>query len=57
VLFADVRGSTALAEQLGPGEFTRRINRFYRVASRAPLIGPGRSYDGPQRRPSVTPTA
>lgn len=35
MLFADVRGSTGLAEQLGPSEFTRRINRFYRVASEA----------------------
>ena len=38
MLFADVRGSTALAEQLGPREFTRRINRFYRMAGEA-LIG------------------
>jgi adenylate cyclase len=38
MLFADVRGSTGLAEQLGAGEFTRRINRFYRVAGEA-LIG------------------
>ena len=35
VLFADVRGSTGLAEQLGPSEFTRRINRFYRAGSAA----------------------
>jgi adenylate cyclase len=38
MLFADVRGSTGLAEQLGAREFTRRINRFYRVAGEA-LIG------------------
>src|SRR5919106_6092846 len=38
ILFADVRGSTGLAEQLGPSEFTRRINRFYRVGSAA-IIG------------------
>jgi adenylate cyclase len=37
MLFADVRGSTALAEELGASEFTRRINRFYRVASDALL--------------------
>ena len=35
MLFADVRGSTGLAEELGATEFTRRINRFYRVASGA----------------------
>jgi adenylate cyclase len=35
MLFADVRGSTGLAEQLGASEFTRRINRFYHVASDA----------------------
>ena len=34
-LFADVRGSTGLAEELGASEFTRRINRFYHVASDA----------------------
>lgn len=37
ILFADVRGSTGLAEQLGAREFTRRINRFYREASGALL--------------------
>jgi adenylate cyclase len=37
LLFADVRGSTGLAEQLGPIEFTRRINRFYRLAGDAIL--------------------
>jgi adenylate cyclase len=33
MLFADVRGSTALAEQMGAREFSRLINRFYSVAS------------------------
>lgn len=28
MLFADVRGSTALSEQLGPTEFSRLISRF-----------------------------
>jgi adenylate cyclase len=37
LLFADVRGSTGLAEELGPSEFTRRINRFYHVAGDALL--------------------
>jgi adenylate cyclase len=31
-LFADARGSTALAEQVGPSAFTRLLNRFYGVA-------------------------
>ena len=33
LLFADVRGSTSLAEKLGTAQFTRLINRFYRIAS------------------------
>ena len=33
VLFADVRGSTALAEQVGAQEFTGILNRFYHVAT------------------------
>src|SRR5919108_824304 len=37
LVFADVRGSTALAEDLGASEFTRRINRFYRGAADAIL--------------------
>ena len=37
MLFADVRDSTPLAERLGPREFTRRINRFYRVGADAIL--------------------
>jgi adenylate cyclase len=32
MLFADVRGSTALAEQLSPAEFSRLISRFFAVA-------------------------
>ncbi len=35
VLFADVRDSTTLAEQIGAAEFRTRINRFYRIASDA----------------------
>lgn len=31
MLFADVRGSSALAETLGPSEFHRVIDRFYRL--------------------------
>jgi adenylate cyclase len=33
MLFADVRGSTKLAEQMSAREFSRLINRFYSVAS------------------------
>jgi len=34
LLFADVRGSTALAESMSAQEFSRLIDRFYRAASR-----------------------
>jgi adenylate cyclase len=33
-LFADVRGSTTLAEQISPTEFHRQLDRFYETASR-----------------------
>lgn len=33
VLFADVRGSTSLAERMGPAEYAALLNRFYRVAT------------------------
>lgn len=33
-MFADVRGSTALAEGMPPIEFSRLLNRFYEVANR-----------------------
>lgn len=33
LLFADVRGSTALAERLSPTEFAERMQRFYQVAN------------------------
>lgn len=33
MLFADVRGSTTLAEKLSPTEFSRLINRFYVVVT------------------------
>jgi adenylate cyclase len=35
VLFADVRGSTALGEQLGPQAFAATLNRFYHAATEA----------------------
>jgi adenylate cyclase len=34
-LFADIRGSTSLAEQLSAGEFRSLIDRFYKVAAKA----------------------
>jgi len=33
VVFADVRGSTTLGEELGPTAFADRLNRFYAVAT------------------------
>jgi adenylate cyclase len=35
MLFADVRGSTALAEKMSPGEFKLMMERFYGAAARA----------------------
>ncbi|MEO5888410.1 MAG: adenylate/guanylate cyclase domain-containing protein [Anaerolineales bacterium] len=35
MLFADVRGSTALSEKMSPTEFSRLINRFYTSATKA----------------------
>jgi len=34
MLFADIRGSTALAEDIGPTEFAAALNRFYQAATR-----------------------
>ena len=34
LLFADVRGSTELAERVAPSEFSRLLNRFYDTAGR-----------------------
>jgi len=33
MLFADVRGSTSIAERMSPGEFSQLINRFYKVGT------------------------
>ncbi len=33
LFFADVRGSTALAERMSPAEFSNLMNRFYKVAT------------------------
>jgi len=40
VLFADVRGSTGLAETMPPAEFSRMLSAYYRVATDA-IKGPG----------------
>jgi adenylate cyclase len=37
VLFADVRGSTSLAEHISPTEFAAHMNRFYETATRVLL--------------------
>ncbi|HEY7583669.1 MAG TPA: adenylate/guanylate cyclase domain-containing protein, partial [Acidimicrobiia bacterium] len=37
-LFADVRGSTAMAEKISPTDFTAAMNRFFAVANRL-LVG------------------
>jgi adenylate cyclase len=34
MLFADIRGSTALSETMSPTEFSRLINRFYNLATK-----------------------
>jgi adenylate cyclase len=34
MLFADIRGSTAISESMSPGDFSKLINRFYVAASR-----------------------
>lgn len=35
MLFADVRGSTALSEKMSPTQFSKLINRFYTSATKA----------------------
>jgi adenylate cyclase len=41
MLFADVRGSTTLAEGMAPSAFKELIERFYRVATRAVIAQDG----------------
>jgi adenylate cyclase len=41
LLFADVRGSTELAERVTASEFSRRLNRFYDTASRILIANDG----------------
>ena len=39
MLFVDVRGSTALSEQMSPSEFQKLINRFFVGATRSHWAG------------------
>jgi adenylate cyclase len=41
LLFADIRGSTGLAERLGPSAFKRVLDSFYRLSSQAVLDNGG----------------
>lgn len=41
LLFADVRGSTELAERVSPSEFSRLLNRFYDTAGRITVENDG----------------
>ncbi|HEX5239963.1 MAG TPA: adenylate/guanylate cyclase domain-containing protein [Candidatus Limnocylindrales bacterium] len=41
MLFADVRGSTGMAERIGPQAFTTLLNRFYREATRIVIEADG----------------
>lgn len=41
LLFADIRGSTAIGERLSPTDFRAFLNRFYRIASDAVLANDG----------------
>jgi len=41
LLFADVRGSTALAERMTPADFHRLLNRFYSAANRVVIDSDG----------------
>lgn len=41
LLFADIRGSTAIGERLSPTEFRAFLDRFYRIASQAVLASDG----------------
>ena len=38
MIFADVRGSTSIADKVGPAEFASLLNRFYDVATRSLLL-------------------
>jgi adenylate cyclase len=52
MLFADVRGSTALAERMSPTEFSRLMNRFYSATAHVMNVT-GRLRSTIQERPDV----
>ena len=37
-MFADIRGSTSIAEKVGPAEFANLLNRFYEVTTKSLLL-------------------
>lgn len=41
ILFADIRGSTALSEKMSATEFNRLINRFYTATTKAVIVEDG----------------
>ena len=41
MLFADIRGSTSLAETMPPGEYRALLDRFYNVAADAVFANDG----------------
>ena len=41
MLFADVRGSTALSEKMSPTEFSQLINRFYTESTKVIIEADG----------------
>ncbi|MCI0873375.1 MAG: adenylate/guanylate cyclase domain-containing protein [Chloroflexi bacterium] len=38
MMFADIRGSTSIAEKVGPAEFANLLNRFYEVTTKSLLL-------------------
>jgi hypothetical protein len=48
LLFADIRGSTAMAEGMSPSAYRAILDRLYDVAAQAPA-GPRRPHDRPGR--------
>ena len=41
MMFADVRGSTTLAEDIGTAAYTKLMHRFYHVANKAVIHNDG----------------
>jgi adenylate cyclase len=55
MLFADVRGSTTLAEQMRPTEFSRLMNRFFDRANRVVIDSDGADQRGGLHRFGLRP--